>query len=167
MTLFTRSCQVNRPNGRFTLSCAGSVFGTQLMPHFVNSTSLVSKSLTRRYNKVNFKVKVNLGQSSFIMLLWPEVKFSTWSSEVKKYMFRCVLKRETKHDGAWIIPLSFLVSKLFAKKTIILEIAIFFCLTRPGGVKIWPKEVNLGTIGLRTSQGFVRSSSHSSISILN
>ena len=33
---------------------------------------------------------------SIIMLLWPEVKFPTWSSEVKKKMFRCVLKRETR-----------------------------------------------------------------------
>ena len=51
------------------------------------------------------------------------------------------------------------------RKTVNLKIAIFFSLTRPGGVKIWPKEVNSGTIGLGTSQGFVWSLSHSSISI--
>ena len=62
MTLFTRSC--HGPNGRFTLSCAGSVFGTQLMPYFVNSTSIVSNNLIRRYIRVKFKVMVNLGQSS-------------------------------------------------------------------------------------------------------
>ena len=64
MTLFTRSCHGDGPNGRFTLSFAGSVFGTELMPYFVNSTSLVSKSVIRCYITVNFKVKVNLGQSS-------------------------------------------------------------------------------------------------------
>ena len=37
---------------------------TCLMQNFVNSTSLVSKSVIRRYNRVNFMVKVNLGQSS-------------------------------------------------------------------------------------------------------
>ena len=70
-----------------------------------------------------------------------------------------------KHDGAWIIPLSFLVLKLFAKKTVNLKIAIFFSLTRPGGVRIWPKEVKSGTIRLSTSEGFVWLLSHSSISI--
>ena len=62
MTLFTRTC--HGPNGRFTLYCAGTVFGTELMPYFVNSTSLVSKSVIRCYNRVKFMVKVNLGQSS-------------------------------------------------------------------------------------------------------
>ena len=34
------------------------------MPYFVNSTSLVTKSVFRRFNRVNFRVEVNLGQSS-------------------------------------------------------------------------------------------------------
>ena len=63
------------------------------MPSFVKSTSLVSKSVIRRYNRVNFNVKVNLGQSSCYFDL---VKFSTWPSNVKKYMFRCVLKSKTR-----------------------------------------------------------------------
>ena len=53
----------------------------------------------------------------------------------------------------------------YLRKTVNPEIAIFFSLTRPGGVKILPKEVNSGTIGLGTSQGFVWSLFHSSISI--
>ena len=158
MTLFTRSC--HGPNGRFTLSCAGSVFGTQLMPYFVNSTSLVSKSVIRRYNRVNFKVKFNLGQSCYFDL---RSNFQLDFPRSKSICFD-VSGRE-KHDGAWIIPLSFLVLKLFAKYRRSSNCYIYFSLTRPGRVKIWPKEVNLGTIGLRTSQGFVWSSSHSYISI--
>ena len=109
MTLFTRSC--HGPKGRFTLSCAGSVFGTERIPYFANSTSLVSKSVIR-HNRVNFKVKVNLGQSSCYFYL--KVKFSTWPSEVKKYMFRCVLKRETR----WCLNYSaiFLSSKVICVK---------------------------------------------------
>ena len=100
---------------------------------------------------------------SIIILLWPEVKFWTWPSEVKKYMFRCVLKRETR----WCLNYSalFLSLKVICKKNVNTQIAILFSLTRPGGVKIWPKEVNSGIIGLTTSQGFVWSLSHSSISI--
>ena len=98
---------------------------------------------------------------SIIMLLWPEVKFSTWPSKVKKYLLRCVLTRETR----WCLNYSaiFLSSKVICEKTVNPQIAIFFSLTRPGGVKIWPKKVNSGTIGLRTFQGFVWSLSHSSI----
>ena len=122
MTLFTRSC--HGPNDRFTLSSAGSVFGTQLMPYFVNSTSLVSKSVIRRYNRVNFKVKVNLGQSSCYFEVWPEVKFSTWPSEVKKYMFRCVLKRETR----WCLNYSaiFINWNVICEKRLILKSLYFF-----------------------------------------
>ena len=53
----------------------------------------------------------------------------------------------------------------YLRKTVHPQIAIFFTLTRAGGVNIWPKEVNSGTIGPRTSQGFVWFSSHSFISI--
>ena len=36
------------------------------------------------------------GQLRSIMgLLWPKAKFPTWPSEVKKYMFRCILEIET------------------------------------------------------------------------
>ena len=51
---------------------------------------------------------------SIIMLHWLEVKFSTWPSEVKKYMFRCVLKRETR----WCLNYSaaFLSSKVMCEK---------------------------------------------------
>ena len=66
----------NFARARLTISLAPLVapkgvilVGTELMPNFVNSTSLVSKSVIRRYITVNFKVKVNLGQSSIIMLL--------------------------------------------------------------------------------------------------
>ena len=159
MTLFTRSC--HGPNGRFTLSCARSVFGTELMLYFVNSTSLVSKSVIRRYIRVNFKVKVNLGQSSCYFDL--RSNFQLDLPRPKSICFDA--SWQEKHDGAWNIPLSCLVRKLVAKKTVNPQIAIFFSLTRPGGVNIWPKEVNPGTIGLRTSQGFVWSLSHSSISI--
>ena len=138
MTLFSRSCHVQ--NDRFTLSCAGSVFrGTELMPYFVNSTSLVSISVIKRYNRVNFRIKVNLGQSAISMLLWPEVKFSTWPSEVEKYMLRCVLKRETR----WCLNYSAIIlsSKVICEKTV--NPQIFFTLTRPGGVNIWPKKGQL------------------------
>ena len=91
------------------------------------------------------------------MLLWPEVKFSTWPSEVKKYMFRCVLKRETR-----------LCQKCFAKgiceKWYILKSLSFLLWPDLKGSR-WLNEVNLGTITFRTSQGFVWSLSHSSISI--
>ena len=109
MTLFTRSC--HGPNGRFTLSCAVSVLGTELMPYVVNSTSFVSKNVIRCYNRVNFKVKVSLGQSCFIDLR------SNFQLDLRRSKSICLDAswRET-HDGAWIIPLSFLVPKLFAKK---------------------------------------------------
>ena len=109
MTLFTRSC--HGPNGRLTLSCAGSVFGTQLMPYFVNSNSLAAKTVIRRYNKVNFRVKVNLGQSSCYF----DLK-SNFQLDLKRSKSICFdASWREKHDGAWIIPLSFLVWKLFAK----------------------------------------------------
>ena len=122
MSLFTRSC--HGPNGRFTLSCAASVFGTQLMPYFVNSTSIVSNNVIRRYIRVKFKVKVNWGQSWDMMLLWPEVKFSTWPPEVKKYMFRCILRRGTR----WCLNYSaiFLSSKVICEKREILTSLSFF-----------------------------------------
>ena len=69
-------------------------------------------------------------------------------------MFRCVLERETR----WFLNKSaiFFSSKVTReKKTVHLKIAISFTLTRPEGVKILPKKVNLGTIGLGTSQGFI------------
>ena len=152
------------PNGRFTLSCAASVFGTQLMPYFVNSTSIVSNNVIRRYIRVKFKVKVNLGQSSCYFDLRSNFQLNLPRS--KKYIFQCNLTRETR----WRLNYSaiFLSSKVICEnKTVNLKIAIFFSLTRPGGggVKIWPKEVNSGTTGLRTSQGVVWSSSHSFISI--
>ena len=99
MTLFTRSC--HGPNGRFTLSCAGSVFGTQLMPYFVKSTSLVSNNVIRRYIRVNFKVKVNLGQSSCYFDLRSNFQLDLPKS---KGIYFDASWRE-KHDGAWIIPL--------------------------------------------------------------
>ena len=109
MTLFTRSC--HGPNGRFTLSCAGSVFGTQLMPYFVNSASVVSNNVIRRYIRVMFKVKVNLGQSSCYFDLRSNFQLDLPRS--KSICFDASWGEE--HDGAWIIPLSFLVRKLFAK----------------------------------------------------
>ena len=113
-----------------------------------------------RYSRVNFRGQGQL--RSIIMLLWPEVKFSTWPSEVKKYMFRCVLKREIR----WCLNESAIVlsSKIIGEKLYLAKL-LFFTLTRPGGVKIWPKEVNSDTVGLRTFQGFVKSLFHSSISI--
>ena len=119
MTSFTRSC--HGPNGRFTLSCAASVFGTHLMPYFVNSTSLVSKSVIRRYNKVNFKVKVNLGQSSCYFDLRSNSKLDLPSS--KSICFDA--SGREKHDSALIIPLSFLV-RSYLRKTVNPRIAIFF-----------------------------------------
>ena len=78
-------------------------------------------------------------------------------------MFWCVLERETR----WCLNKSpiFLSSKVIRENPYIIKIAIFFTLTRPGGVKIWPKEVNSGTVRLRTSQGFVWSFPLGSISI--
>ena len=117
MTLFFRSC--HGPNGRFTLSCAISVSGTY--EYITDAVFTVVcklhlscvKNVMRHYNRVNCS-----GQGQFnstIVLPWPEVKFLTWPSEVKKYMLRCVLERREKHYGAQINPLSFLVQKLFAK----------------------------------------------------
>ena len=77
-------------------------------------------------------------------------------------MFRCVLTGETR----WCLDYSaiFLNSKVICEKRYILKslFFFFFTLTRPGGVKIWPNEINSGTIGLRTSQGFVWFPFHSS-----
>ena len=109
MTSFTRSC--HGPNGRFTLSCAASVFGTQLMPYFVNSTSIVSNNVIRRYIRVKFKVKVNLGQSSCYFDLRSNFQLDLPRS--KSVCFDASWRE--KHDGAWIIPLSFLIRNLFAK----------------------------------------------------
>ena len=140
---------MSRPKGRFTLSCAGSVFGTELMPYFVNSTSLVLKNVIRRYIGVNFKVKVNLGQSSCYSDLRSNFQLDLPRS--KSICFDASWRE--KHDGAEIIPVSFLVWKLFAKNR--KSSNHLFSLTRPGGFKIWRKEVNSGIIGLTTSQGFV------------
>ena len=156
MILFTRSC--HGQNGLFILSCAGSVFVTQLIAYFVNSISIVSKSVIRRY--VNFRVKVNLGQSSCYFDL--RSNFQLDLSRSKNICFDESWREQ--HDGAWIILLSFSVRQLFAKNG--KSSNCFLCsLTRPGGVKIWPKEVNLGIIRFTTSQGFVWSLSHSSTSI--
>ena len=75
------------------------------MPYFVNSTSLVSKSVIRRYIGVKFRVKVNLGQSSCYFDLRSNFQLDLPRS------FRCVLK----------IPLSLLVRKFFCEKQFILK----------------------------------------------
>ena len=120
MTLFTRSC--HGPNGRFTLSCAGSEFGTQLMPYFVNSTSIVSNNVVTRYIRVKFKVKVNLGQSSCYFDLRSNFQLDLPRSN--SICFDASWGEE--HDGAWIIPLSFLVRKLFAKNGKSANLYLFF-----------------------------------------
>ena len=82
----------------------------------------------RRYFSVQGQLR------SIIVLLWPEVKFTTWLPRSKSI---CVVASwKEKHDAAQINPLSFLVRKLFAKKKAEkhLKIATYFTLTRPGGV---------------------------------
>ena len=120
------------------------------MSCFVNSTSLVSKSVIRRYNRVKFKVKVNLGQSS---------RYSDLRSN-----FQLDLPRSKVYVSIGLEERNAMVLKLFrylswfesyCKKAVHPHITIYFTLTRSGGVKIWPKEINSGIIGLRTSQGFV------------
>ena len=107
MTLFTRSC--HDPNGWFTLFCAGSVFDTQLMPYCVNSTSLVSKSVIRRYNG-QFQGQGQLRTISCYFDLMSNFQLDPRS---KSICFDASWRK--KHDGACIIPLDFLVLKLFAK----------------------------------------------------
>ena len=94
-----------------------------------------------------------------VTLTWGQIFNLTFRG--KKSMFRYLLKRETR----WCLNYSavFLSSKVICEKRYIL-IWLIFILTRPGGVNIWPKKVNSGTIGPRTFQGFVWSLSHSSIS---
>ena len=108
MALVTRSC--HGPNGRFTLSCAGSVFGTELMPYFVNSTFLVSKSVIRRYITVNFKVKVNLGPSSCYFDLRSNFQLDISRSKIicfdaswkeKQYVCMYVLTIKSDPQSAW------------------------------------------------------------------
>ena len=107
MTLFTGSC--HDPNGWFTLFCAGSVFDTQLMPYCVNSTSLVSKSVIRRYNG-QFQGQGQLRSISCYFDLMSNFQLDPRS---KSICFDTSWRKN--HDGACIIPLDFLVLKLFAK----------------------------------------------------
>ena len=58
------------------------MLGTELMPYVVNSTSLASKNVIRRYNRINFKVKVNLGQSSCYFDLRSNLQFDLPESKV-------------------------------------------------------------------------------------
>ena len=140
MTLFTRSC--HDPNGCFTLFCAGSVFDTQLMPYCVNSTSLLSKSVIRRYNG-QFQGQGQLRTISCYFDLMS--KFSTWP-QVKKYIFRCVLKKETR----WCLHYSarFLSSKVICEKRYILKSLSFF---------LWP---DLGGYDLKRSTRVPLDSEH-------
>ena len=125
MTLFTRSC--HGPNERVTLSCAGSVFGTQLMPYFVNSTSLVSRSVIRRYNRVNFRAKVNLGESSCYFDLRSNFQLDLPRS---KYMCRCVLEERKTMVLELFRYLS--LFEIYLRKTVNPQMAIFFSLPNHG-----------------------------------
>ena len=97
-------------NDWFTLSCASSVWciTVAVFTVFCKLHLPCVKNVMRRYSRVNFRGQCQL--RSIIVLLWPEVKFSTSPSEVKKYM-----SWKEKHDGAEMNPLSFLIRKLFAK----------------------------------------------------
>ena len=70
-----------------------------------------------------------MGQGQFrsIILLWPEVKFSTWPFEVKKYTFYCVLKGETR----WCLNYFAIIlsSKAICEKQYILK--SLYCLLWP------------------------------------
>ena len=105
------------------------VSGAQLIPrlqYFVNSTSLMSMSVIRHYSRVNFRGQGQL--RSIIVLLWPEVKFSTWPSEEKIHVPMRFGERETR------LCLNefdiFLGSKVIREKTV--HPKIFFTLTQPG-----------------------------------
>ena len=80
------------------------------MPYFVNSTSLVSKIVIRRYNRDNPRVKVTLGQASCNFDL--RLNFQLDLPRLKGICFDTTWRE--KHDGTSIIPLSLLMWKLFA-----------------------------------------------------
>ena len=142
MTLFSRSC--HGPN----------------LPYPVLAPCLVHYVTPDVTAGSTSGVKINLGQSS--CYFDQRSNFQLDLPRSKSIWFDASWRE--KHDGAHMKPLSFLVPKVFAKNGTS-QICDFFTLNRPGGVKIWPKEVRLGTVGLRTSQGFVYSLSHRSISI--
>ena len=93
--------------------------------YFVNSLHLPCvKNVMTRYSRVNFSGQGQL--RSIIVLLWPEGKFSACPSEVKKYMFRCILERETR----WRLKKSaiFLNSKVICEKRYISKLLSFLLL---------------------------------------
>ena len=102
-----------------------------MMPYFVNSTSIASKSVIRCFNTVNVRVKVNLGQSSCYFDLRSNFQFNLSRS---KSICLDASSRE-KHDGSLTILPPFSVRKLFAKNGTSSN-CYLFSLTWPGGVKI-------------------------------
>ena len=118
--------------------------------------SLCQKSVIGRYNRVNFRVKVNLGQSSCYFDL--RSNFQLDLSRSKSICFD-VSQRE-KHDGAYIIPLSFLVRKVICEKRCIIKSLSFLLWPDLEGSRCdlkWSTRVALYS----TPQGFVWSLSHS------
>ena len=115
------------------------------MPYLVKSTSIVSKSVIRRYNRVNLKVKVNLGQPSCYFNLRSSFQLDLPKSQ-STYMFRCVLKRETR----WSLNYSaiFLSSKVICENGNSWNRYLFF-FDPTWRVNICPEEVNSDTIGPR------------------
>ena len=158
MILFSRHFTAKKK--RFTLSYASSVSGAKLLPYllyFVNSPSLVSQVSLEVTAGSTSGFKVNLGQLYYFDLTSSfqfDLPRSNWNQGGHKQSPPAT-NRGTQEPATYRVNSAFFLSgKLFAK-TVHIKIVIFFTLTRPGEVKIRPKEVNSGTAGLRTSQEFV------------
>ena len=99
--------------------------------YFVNSTSLVSKSVIRRYSRANFRGQDQL--RSIIVLLWPEVKFSIWPFEVKIIHVSMRLGERNTMVNPHNESAVFLSSKvIFEKRYISKSLSFYFDLTWRG-----------------------------------
>ena len=111
-------------------------------------------------NDVQYDLRGSFIRSGFLPDLRLNFQINLWGS---KFIFLGASWRE-EYDSVSCFALSLLVQKLFAKNVIFPERSIF-CLTCPGKVKMWTKEVKSYMVRFKTSRSFRLSLLRSSISI--